>query len=480
MTFAWRSPTLRMRLTAAFAFVFGVSLLAYSVGVYLLVRDRLAAEVDRRLDQEVELAERSLGTDPDGRIVWRHDHHDEPDAADPTRLPIWFELRRPNGALVLERREGGGETAKPASEPFDPSSEGYRSLGLPGLGHLRVLQRSMRFADQDLILRVAMRTDDVARGLDLVFWVMLAGLPVTLVLAGAAGHWLAGRGLAPIRRMVAEAENIDADRLNTRLPVSDPRDEPGRLAVAFNGVLARLEAAFAQSRRFTADAAHELRTPLTVIRSVGEIGLREPHDEAEYRDIVGTMLEEVDRLTLLTSTLLDLTRAEGGRAVLASEPFDLRDLVRDATALLGVLAEERGLRIEVNTPDTPLQAVGDWTMLRQALINLVDNAVKHAPPGTVVSVACSGSSTGPVIAVTDRGGGIALEHLPHIFDRFYRIDADRNRKSGGFGLGLAIARWAIEAHGGSIEVESRPGDGCTFRIRLPVTSLATIHPRGGP
>jgi hypothetical protein len=180
--------------------------------------------------------------------------------------------------------------------------------------------------------------------------------------------------------MAEEAEAIHAGRLDSRLPIDNPHDEPGRLAFAFNALLARLEAAFGELRRFTADASHELRTPLTVIRSVGEVALREPHSETEYRDIIGTMLEEVDRLTLLTTLLLELTRAEGGQAAMKCEAIDLRELVRDAAGFLGVLAEEERVRIELDLPATVVPVTGDWMMLRQAIVNLLDNAIKHSPP----------------------------------------------------------------------------------------------------
>ena len=203
----------------------------------------------------------------------------------------------------------------------------------------------------DLPLAVALldargfREDDFARGLVVVLWVMAGGLPLALLAAAAGAYWLAGRGLAPIHRMAEEAEAIHAGRLDARLPVANPFDEPGRLAVAFNALLARLEAAFGELGRFTADASHELRTPLTVIRSVGEVGLREPHSEAEYRNIIGTMLEEVDRLTLLTTMLLELTRAEGHPELpAAAQRFEVRtELLGPAVALGDLHAVSTGV-----------------------------------------------------------------------------------------------------------------------------------------
>lgn len=476
----WRRLSLRARLTAALVLVFGAMLMAYALTVYLLIRDRFAAELDHRLDQEVEIAERSIGRDAEGRLVWRYAH--DSGEGEWTRNVSWLDIWHSDGTLALRRQDaatGSGDTPLP---PLDMAWTGLRSLELPGDVHLRLLQRHISLEGETVLMRAALREDDFARGLVVVLWVMAGGLPVALLAAAGAGYWLAGRGLAPIHRMAEEAEAIHAGRLDARLPVDNPFDEPGRLAVAFNGLLARLEAAFAQLRRFTSDASHELRTPLTVIRSVGEVGLREPHTEREYRDIIGTMLEEVDRLTLLTTMLLELTRAEGGRAAVKGEPFDLGALVRDAAGFLGVLAEEAQVRIELDLPEAALPFVGDWTLLRQAVINLLDNAIKHSPPGAVATLVGRDLGDGVEIAVSDQGGGIPAEHLPRIFDRFYRVDTARSRECGasgaGFGLGLSIARWAVEAHGGRIAVESSLERGSVFRIRLPQPALGLSPPQG--
>jgi signal transduction histidine kinase len=310
---AWRRLTLRSRLTAAFALVFGAMLLAYALAVYLLIRDRFAAELDHRLDQELEIAERSMARDADGRLAWRDVHGPETGEGQRLRNVAWLDVWRADGTLALRRQDAATGSGETPVLPLDTAWTGLRSLELPGEVHLRLLQRRVSLEGEMLLMRAALREDDFARGLVVVLWVMAGGLPLALLGRAAGGYWLAGRGLAPIHRMAEEAEAIHAGRLDARLPVDNPFDEPGRLAVAFNALLARLEAAFGELRRFTADASHELRTPLTVIRSVGEVGLREPHSEAEYRNIIGTMLEEVDRLTLLTTMLLELTRAEGGR-----------------------------------------------------------------------------------------------------------------------------------------------------------------------
>jgi signal transduction histidine kinase len=258
--------------------------------------------------------------------------------------------------------------------------------------------------------------------------------------------------------------------LTERLPVDNPRDELGRLATVFNQTLMRLEASFGQMRRFTADASHELRTPLTAMRSVGEIGLRGRRDPAAYREVIGSMLEEVDRLSLLVDRLLTLSRADSGESMLSRDRVDLCELAEEVTNQLGVLAEEKQQSLLVQA-GRPSVCVGDRMVLRQALLNLVDNAIKYSPVGGQIAVKVSTTGGGmAVLDVSDTGPGIPMDLRPRVFDRFYRADRSRSRENGGgTGLGLSIARWAVEVNGGQLTLEDSEGAGATFRITLPNT-----------
>jgi len=267
--------------------------------------------------------------------------------------------------------------------------------------------------------------------------------------------------------MARRAEQITAERLSERLPVENPHDELGYLARVFNDTLARLGRSFEQLRRFTADASHELRTPLTTIRTVGEVGLRKAGDAEHYRDTIGSMLEEVDRLTRLVESLLTLTRAESGRTQLTRKVVDLGGLASTVADSLRVLAEEKAQSLSVDAA-AHVEATCDPAVLRQGLINLLDNAIKYTPDKGAIRVRVAKTALGePAIEVKDTGPGIPAVHRERIFDRFYRVDTGRARDAGGLGLGLAITRWAVEAHGGRIELESEEGKGSLFRIVLP-------------
>jgi signal transduction histidine kinase len=237
----------------------------------------------------------------------------------------------------------------------------------------------------------------------------------------------------------------------------------GRLAVVFNETLGRLEASFEQMRRFTADVSHQLRTPLTALRSVGEVGLREHRDDAAYRSIIGSMLEEADRLASLVDRLLTLSRAETRQAKLSTDEFDVRELAEEVADHLEVLAEEQGQSIEVEQVGTP-HAYADRFVVRQALINLVDNAIKFSPSGGRIQIRVEEASGEAIVDVIDSGAGIEPSAREHIFDRFYR-GADSATQ--GAGLGLSIAKGAVEATGGRLTLASSSAGGSTFRIALP-------------
>ena len=301
-----------------------------------------------------------------------------------------------------------------------------------------------------------------------VLVVLVSGLPVIIGLAGVAGYLLARRALAPIDHLAADARRITADRLHERLAVPNQHDEIGRLAAVFNETLARIETSFEQLRRFTADASHELRTPLSVIRGIGELGLRDRRDATEYQDAIGSMLEEVDRLTRLVDTLLRLSRGDAGTVKLTPGLINLGDLARDVSASLQVLAEERGQNIRLSLNAEP-SVVADHLVLREAVTNLVDNAIKYGPAESTITIELDVADAHARLAVKDEGPGIPAGHRGRIFDRFYRIDEGRSREMGGTGLGLAIAKWAVEANGGQLTVAS--GDpGSTFTLVMPMNT----------
>jgi len=296
--------------------------------------------------------------------------------------------------------------------------------------------------------------------------IFATGIPFAAGLAVAGGYFLAGRVLAPVGAMAQKAREITAESLAKRLPVDNAGDEFGQLATVFNDTLARLQDAFERLRRFTADASHELRTPLTAMRSVGEVALQGTLDAVTYRDVIGSMLEEVDRLTRLVESLLILTRADSGKVQLVAEDLDLGGLAGNVIDQLHVLADEKQQELTLRAP-IPVHAMGDAALIRHALMNLIHNAIKYTPNGGTIAVHVNATDKKAMIEVQDTGPGIPAVHRDRIFDRFYRVDTSRSREEGGVGLGLAIVRWAVEANGGHIELASDGTEGSLFRVILP-------------
>jgi heavy metal sensor kinase len=293
-----------------------------------------------------------------------------------------------------------------------------------------------------------------------VVLVLTIGLPGAAVLFAVAGYVVAGRVLSPVKKMAERAQRLSAESLSERLPVSNPHDELGRLATVFNETLQRLENSFAELKRFTADASHELRTPLTAMRAVGEVGLREGTPAILY-DVVGSMLEEVGRMNQLIDRLLLLARAERDATPPRLETLRVRDVLAEVGDALTLVAEEKRQSLEVSCPNE-LRAVADPALLRLALMNLVQNAIRYSPEEKPIRLRAFARAGMAQIEVADEGPGVAPEHHTKIFERFYRVDKARSRADGGAGLGLAITKWAVERMNGAVGVESDLGRGSVF------------------
>src|SRR5207249_655541 len=407
-------------------------------------------------------------------------HTSHPDAAEP-RIGHFIEVWSPQGALLYRsaslQDQALGSPPGPDEGLHDPTPSSAR---LPNGTRLRLASGIYHIEDQRIVLRVAYSQEALWRELREFGEVLLLGFPIAVLLAGFGGYALARRALSPIDLMATQAKTISAEKLGDRLSIENPEDELGKLGSVFNAMLGRLQAAFDQLRRFTSDASHELRTPLTAIRSVGEVALQDQRSPAEYRDVIGSMLEEVDRLTRLSESLLALSRADAGHVHIQREEIPLLRLAEEARSVVDVLAEEKRQHIDIEG-DASLVVSVDRLILRQAVVNLLDNAIKYSPTESRILVRVqSGGDKQVFLHVIDQGPGIPLEHQSYVFDRFYRVDKARTREWGGAGLGLSITRWAVEAHDGEISLKSDEGHGATFRISLPLAkSSSTSRSRKG-
>jgi len=457
--------TLRARLIVWYGVVIAACLLTYSLTVGISFTGHVERELDRRVHEDIELATRAIVVDPRGDPVWVGGFLGK-QIAEEEGGGHWVEVWDTEG----RRRLVAGTfdpvlSTKPTVHPM-----GVAHTHETASGPIRTMWENVEVDGKRFLVRAAV-SEIAAREQIRSLWIQLASISLAvLLLGGVGGVALANRLVGPLARMALHARRITAEQLHERLEVAGSGEELEQLGEAFNATLARLESSFAQLRRFTADASHEIRTPLTALRSVGEVALQGERSNVEYQESIGAMLEETDRLKGLVDSLLAIARAEAGQKHYSFEDLDLRLLADEVAEQLAVLAEERGQTLVVQGESTIASI--DRLTIRQALVNLVDNAIKYSPERANVRVRVSGDSQFAELAVEDDGPGIAPEHAEKIFERFYRIDPSRSRAQGGTGLGLSLVKLAAEAHGGRVEVASTPGRGSTFRIVLPARAPA--------
>jgi len=454
----------RVRLTLWYVLVLAVILAGFSTGVYVALRERLNQNLDNSIDSRLDVLLASIeyrGGQPTLDLPTEEAGEQE-------------DFVRTFGA---DGRVTFDDSPEGSPAPVDANAVEAALAGETTTRTLTVAGESMRAITTPIVregavagaLEAGMADDDVKDTLQSLLIIIAVAYPLALGVASLGGAFLAGRALEPIDSITQAARRISAEDLSQRLNLSLPDDEIGRLAQTFDEMIARLEEGFRRQRQFTADASHELRTPLTAIKGQVEVALGQDRDAQTFREVLQVVNEETDRLIRLTGSLLTLARADAGRLPLSRERLELRELVAAVIEQVTPVAEAKGVRLEAG--DGPgLEVLADEDLLIQLLLNLLDNSVKYTEAGGSVVAGWRAVDGVVEISVRDTGTGVAPEHLPHIFDRFYRADPARSRAEGGAGLGLSICRWIAEAHGGSIQVESAPGRGSTFTVRLPQAS----------
>jgi heavy metal sensor kinase len=471
MSIGSRPRGIRVSLTLWYVGAIVVVLAIYAATVFTFVTRNLSEALNDRLRSEVEWAVATADLNADQTLRWFEDDRNG------GMYSLWLQVRRPDGTMIFRTAVAERNPIRDDASAVSPEEERIVTFVGDDGNAVRLLTSWQMIFDMPVVIQVAAPEAPMQAQVDRLVAILALGLPLGVAVAGIGGYLLARRALAPVERIAARARTITAERLSDRLPVDNPDDELGHLATVFNETLGRLESSFDQMRRFTADVSHELRTPLTAIRTVGEVGLRERRDAPGYRSVIFSMLEEVDRLRGLVDRLLALSRSESGQITLRRESVKFRQLVDEVVAQLGVLAEEKGQQLSVEAIDDPA-GLADRGVLRQSIVNLIDNAIKYTPVGGRIRVRISGSPTFATLEVSDSGPGIAPEVRTRMFDRFNGSAAERGSEIVGSGLGLSIARWAVEANGGQLTVE--PGEasaGSVFRITLPRADVAPPESR---
>jgi heavy metal sensor kinase len=464
-----------LRLTLWYLTIFALGQFAFGAGMWLVLRHHLVSLVDENLQHQTEDLQSFLMMQRKTADVNKF-REEVTEAYTPEHAGEYLAISTSTGDRVyisdFLKKNGFAASVSPGMG----STAGFvfedRVLGKK---HLRFLQSSVNTHDLIFVVSMGAPTKEVWETLRAFRNYLLLFAPLVLLISSAGGYWLSRRALAPVDALTRTARNVSGQNLSIRLEKLDTGDELQRLSDTLNEMLDRIEKVFLRTTQFTADASHELRTPISLMRTEAEVALRRERDVDSYRDALQHILKEAERMSALIEDLLVLARADSGREVLKQQPLELGEFLRDCIKDWEPLAIRGGHRLNLHSRDAgTVWVMADESLLRRVLTILLDNAVKYTPAPGVIDVLLEERDGCAVVSVNDTGIGISPEERSKIFDRFYRVDRARGRATGGAGLGLAIARWIVECHRGSITVESAANKGSRFSVQMPAASRSSL------
>jgi heavy metal sensor kinase len=475
-----RARGLRVRLAVSYVLFFAILLAGtgwfFRVTLAKTASDRSAAV----LAEEWAAIKGYLTISPLGDAAWDYDKDDPEESFIVERLRrilyVYDPVRKEtveisNGYLALgEDSEADIAAVLRSREPITLTK--YNSHDEPYL----VRQGILRDAGRTYFLAIGLPVSDRERILADFTRAYILFMPAMLALSVLLGGYLSGRALRPVNELAGATQRISGSNLSLRLRPRDTGDEIDALIHTFNGMMGRLEANFEQMRQFTTDASHELRTPLTAIRGQLEVALFTARSEADYRAAMENALMDVERLGQIVKSLLLLSQAESGQLALQVTVADLAPIARDIIGQFDLPADEKQITIEAAL-DAPCPAPVDRVQFERLLSNLLSNAVRYTQPGGHVRVGLTRRNGSVALTVADNGPGIPAEHIPRIFERFYRIPHRDAGPDQGLGVGLSFVAWIARAHGGTVTVTSPPGAGATFEVLLPAPEIP-LHAEG--
>jgi heavy metal sensor kinase len=460
------SSMIGFRLSAWYFLVFACGIAALSVAAWYAMRASLYHAIDEALEDRV----RGVQTFMDKQISALS----VPEIRDEFRE---HSVLGPGGDLFQVCDETGQLLYRsiplesnnvPIAAPGTLSKPRYETMNVQG-HQLRFYSRRISVDGKSYTVQVAATVDEALEALERFRVILAFAAPLLLVAASAGGYWISTRALAPVDEISHAAQRISIENLTDRLQVPQTGDQLQRLSETLNEMLSRLEASVRRMTQFTADASHELRAPVSLIRTTAEVAvLRRDRPAEEYLEALDDILEESERTSQVVDSLMLLARTDSGKEMLECAPVDACAIVRSAAEQGERLARNQDVEFSIEVPVNPVPIQADAEVLRRALLILMDNAAKYTPRGGSIQVALGQNNGFAIASVSDTGIGIEPQDLPHVFDRFWRADKARSREQGGAGLGLSIAKWIVDMHGGSISLESKPGKGSVFAIRVPL------------
>jgi heavy metal sensor kinase len=462
---------LHVRLIVWHTFLLGCVMLGFGVYTYLSMESYLISSLEATLLRRA----RQIGSELTGLLPQNGDSQlilDIKRLYAPENNDRFIRITDQTGAVIYVSGAPKDQSFDPTTVPLLGGKPLQRVEGTINDNRIYIAATEVVTKGGKYIVEVGGADKQIKDALTGLMSTLALGFPVPLVLAAGGAYLLVRRSLSPVTDIMNAAENISLHNLSRRLPIAETGDKLEHLSRALNRMLTRLDDAFRQVSRFTADASHELRTPLTIMRGELESILRQPRLADGLREELSVVLEEVERLTHITEDLLVIARIEAGEVRIKQQVFDLGTLAASTAEQMQLLAEEKRIALNVNV-EQPVVIEADAGHIKQVIVNLIDNAIKFTPEEGAIDVNVVGRDGQAVLSVCDTGIGIPAEHLPHIFERFYRAERTRSRTAGGAGLGLSILRSICLAHGGSVQVESVPNEGTCFTVNLPLAQTGT-------
>lgn len=460
---------LRVRLTLWYGTALALVLIIFSVALYAITARNLRDTVDESLEDTAMTAVRSL--EERGFLPLINEEELLSQFPELTRIDKFFQIFSPSGTITIRSPNIKQHEVPLSRTALDAAFAGqkiFESAKYPKEPPLRLISVPIMYGGNLLyIVQVGTSMESVGETLQRFLLLLVVAIPIALAVSLAGGWFLAGRALRPVDKITLAAQRIAAGDLSQRLSMPAAHDEIGRLAATFNNMIGRLDTSFRQIRQFTSDASHELRTPLTVMKGETDLVLRRPRLLDDYKSVLESNLEEIDRMTRIVDELLFLSRADMGEVRVESLPVAMESLVEDIHRQAKLLAQDRNIEVLLGTV-MPVVVQGDDLRLRELLLNLVENAMKYSHPGGKVEISLLHDGREARLSVTDQGIGIAPADHKKIFQRFFRTDVARGHTKKGTGLGLAICAWIAELHKGRVEVKSDLGQGSAFTVVLPL------------
>lgn len=469
-----RPASLALRLAVAFAVAAFLLLLAAIAFPYFALAFNLDREDNESLTEKVAVIDALARKSPVNSAEFRDDLQQEAELQ--VSSPVVLRVLRADGSSLVESK--GMSAILPTSAFPEPTKFGagpnrFLDMTLPDGRAFRVLSQTVSpvgSSKDPLVVQVGLDRSAEARLLSNYRTGLIVELGLGLVACAFGGYLIAQRGLRPISRMAETVRHIGSATLNERIAPGGFPAELSALASAFNMMLQQLEDAFTRLSRFSADIAHELRTPINNVRGLVEVSLNSSQPEGERNRLLGASLDECQRLSRLIDNLLFLARAENPRTQINRQVVNVVDELKKMQEFYEAAGSEAGVTIHLDTMQ-PVEADVDRLLLQRAIGNLIENALAHTPRDGVVKLSAQRRDGEIRIEITDTGRGIPADHLPHVFERFHRVDPSRSKNTGGLGLGLAIVKSIAGLHGGIVEVHSEPGAGSRFTLIIPADGM---------